>query len=93
VIPNASATATVLEVRAPDGPSLLYRTCTALGAAGARIQRARISTYGADAVDTFYLVDPEGHPLTAAATESAARSVESALRSPVPDPLTEDTAG
>ncbi|OIV36721.1 [protein-PII] uridylyltransferase [Mangrovactinospora gilvigrisea] len=79
-VPGASATATVLEVRAHDGPGLLHRIGLALGAAGVRIQRARVSTFGADAVDTFYVLDPDGAPLSPEAAKAAAATVERELR-------------
>ncbi|WP_412542217.1 [protein-PII] uridylyltransferase [Longispora sp. K20-0274] len=48
--------ATILEVRAPDAPGLLHRITTALTRAGADVRTARVATYGAAAVDAFYLV-------------------------------------
>ncbi|MEZ0068595.1 [protein-PII] uridylyltransferase [Streptacidiphilus sp. MAP12-20] len=76
---GSSASATVLEVRAHDAPGLLHRIGRALEGTGIRVHRARISTLGADAVDAFYLTDPEGQPLSDAAATELARSVERAL--------------
>ncbi|GIG60646.1 bifunctional uridylyltransferase/uridylyl-removing enzyme [Longispora fulva] len=48
--------ATILEVRATDAPGLLHRITAALAEAGADVRTARVATYGAAAVDAFYLV-------------------------------------
>ncbi|MFE5330178.1 [protein-PII] uridylyltransferase [Embleya sp. NPDC056575] len=79
VIPDASATATVLEVRAPDSPGLLHRIGQALADAHVSVRQARVGTHGADAVDAFYVVDPDGAPLAAAEARGLARTLEKAL--------------
>ncbi|WP_307844066.1 [protein-PII] uridylyltransferase [Actinospica acidithermotolerans] len=55
LLPSASETATVLEVRAEDTPGLLHRIAAAIAGTGADIERARIATLGPQAVDVFYL--------------------------------------
>jgi [protein-PII] uridylyltransferase len=55
LLPDASETATVLEVRAEDTPGLLHRIAAAIAGSGADIERARIATLGPQAVDVFYL--------------------------------------
>ncbi len=55
LLPSASDTATVLEVRAEDTPGLLHRIAAAIAETGADIERARIATLGPQAVDVFYL--------------------------------------
>ncbi|MFD0630970.1 HD domain-containing protein [Catenulispora yoronensis] len=60
VLPHASASATVLEVRSHDAPGLLYRAAAALAETGVSVRSARISTLGAEAVDVFYVVDADG---------------------------------
>ncbi|GAB2740115.1 [protein-PII] uridylyltransferase [Kitasatospora kifunensis] len=77
---GASATATVLEVRAHDAPGLLHRIGRALDEAGVRVRTAHVSTLGADAVDAFYLTDAAGARLTEAAAEAVAEQVRQALR-------------
>ena len=57
-VPDASARATVVEVRAHDAPGLLYRIAAAITAAGCDVTAARVATMGAEALDVFYLVDP-----------------------------------
>jgi [protein-PII] uridylyltransferase len=66
VVAGASAVATVLEVRAHDRPGLLFRLGRALSVAEVDIRSARVTTWGAEAVDVFYVVDPiTGLPLEA----------------------------
>jgi [protein-PII] uridylyltransferase len=59
-----SAATTVVEVRAHDEPGLLYRVAGAVAAAGVTIVGAKVSTLGADAVDVFFVTDPEGRRLS-----------------------------
>ncbi|WP_327681024.1 [protein-PII] uridylyltransferase [Kitasatospora sp. NBC_00458] len=77
--PVASATATVLEVRAHDAPGLLHRIGRALDGAGVRVRTAYVSTLGADAVDSFYLTDEAGRPLAAQRAGEVAAAVRAAL--------------
>jgi [protein-PII] uridylyltransferase len=62
---RASDLATVVEVRCADGPAVLYRITRALDASGARVRSARIATYGAEVVDAFYVLGPDGRRLDA----------------------------
>ncbi|MBT2213697.1 [protein-PII] uridylyltransferase [Actinomadura sp. NEAU-AAG7] len=81
VVDEASATATVVEVRAHDRPGLLWRIGRALGACGLDVRAARVDTLGAEAVDVFYVVDAAGRPLTDPAELSSVRArVLEALR-------------
>ncbi|MGQ0844552.1 MAG: [protein-PII] uridylyltransferase [Sporichthyaceae bacterium] len=76
LLPGASDTATVLEVRAHDRPGLLHKVASALAATGVDIRSAKVSTWGAEAVDVFYVLDPD----TGAALEPArASEVKAAL--------------
>ena len=60
----ASATATVVEVRTPDGIGVLYRITRALGSLDLDIRSAQVSTLGHEVVDTFYVVDSCGGQIT-----------------------------
>ncbi|MEU7063024.1 [protein-PII] uridylyltransferase [Streptomyces sp. NPDC053429] len=80
VVPDVSSLATVLEVRAPDAVGLLHRIGRALDAGGVRVRSAHVSTLGANAVDTLYVTDPDGKPLSPAAAASLAREVGTSLR-------------
>ncbi len=80
VLADASDTATVLEIRAHDRPGLLHRVGRALAAAEVDIRSAKVSTWGAEAVDVFYVVDPVGGgPLDGARAEVVRKSVLDAL--------------
>jgi [protein-PII] uridylyltransferase len=56
--------ATVLEVRADDAMGLLHRVTAALERCGLDVRSARVSTLGGAAVDAFYVVGPDGAPVT-----------------------------
>ncbi len=79
VLPEVSADATVLEVRAHDEPGLLYRLAAAIGAAGVTIRSAVVETLGAEAVDVFYLLDRRGGPLSGEAVSSVRSAATAAL--------------
>ncbi|MER5219095.1 [protein-PII] uridylyltransferase [Streptomyces flaveus] len=75
-----SRRATVIEVRAHDAPGLLHRIGRALEDANVRVRSAHVSTLGANAVDAFYVTDPEGAPLPGEEAASVARALEETLR-------------
>ncbi|MER7763608.1 [protein-PII] uridylyltransferase [Streptomyces sp. NPDC097619] len=79
VVPEVSALATVLEVRAPDAVGLLHRIGRALETGGVRVRSAHVSTLGANAVDTLYVTTPEGKPLEPAEATALAETVREAL--------------
>ncbi|MFJ7267763.1 [protein-PII] uridylyltransferase [Streptomyces sp. NPDC099050] len=79
VVPEVSSLATVLEVRAPDAVGLLHRIGRALESSGVRVRSAHVSTLGANAVDTVYVVDADGKPLAAPAAAALAGAVQAAL--------------
>ncbi|WP_031026076.1 [protein-PII] uridylyltransferase [Streptomyces albus] len=79
VVPTASRTATVVEVRAQDARGLLYRVSRVLDEAGVRVRSAHIGTLGGNAVDAFYLTDPHGAPLPEATAARLVRRLEAAL--------------
>jgi [protein-PII] uridylyltransferase len=56
--------ATVLEVRTRDAIGLLHRLTAALERSGVDIRSARISSLGSFVVDSFYLTDADGKPLS-----------------------------
>jgi [protein-PII] uridylyltransferase len=73
IVESASATATVVEVRAADRPGLLYRLGRALALMGISVRGARVVTLGAEAVDVFYLQDAAGRPLDLSAEREVVR--------------------
>jgi [protein-PII] uridylyltransferase len=60
---EASALATVVEVKAPDQPGLAYTLAHTLAEQGLDILSARIATAKALALDVFYVKDGEGRKL------------------------------
>lgn len=74
LVPGASDTATVLEVRATDRPALLHDLGAALYALDVRVRSAHVETHAGQAVDTVYVTDGTDrplHPAKAAATIAA----------------------
>jgi len=61
---DASATATVIEVRAPDRIGTLYRITRALADLGLDIRHAKVASVGHEVVDAFYVVDAGGDRIT-----------------------------
>jgi len=70
LVDDASRTATVVEVRAPDTLGVLHRLTGALDACGVDVRTAHVSTLGSDVVDAFYVVGPHGAPLADPALRS-----------------------
>ena len=63
LVPDASHTATVLQVRAHDEPGLLHAVASVVADAGVCVRSAVVDTLGADVVDVFYLTDRNGRLL------------------------------
>jgi len=64
LLDDASDSATVVEVHAADGLGVLHRITGALTGAGLDVRTAHICTLGADVVDAFYVVGPDGAKVT-----------------------------
>ncbi|MBH1933988.1 [protein-PII] uridylyltransferase [Streptomyces sp. AV19] len=79
VAEGGSRSATVLEVRAEDGPGLLHRIGRALEGAGVWVRSAYVSTLGGSVVDAFYVTGVGGEPLGESAAGEVAGAVERAL--------------
>jgi [protein-PII] uridylyltransferase len=76
---EASALATVVEVKAPDQPGLAYTLAHALAAQGLDILSARIATAKALALDVFYVRDADGRKLDSEAMAIVERALIGAL--------------
>ena len=76
---GASRSATVLEVRADDRPWLLHTVCAALAALGIAVRSAHVDTLGPQAVDVFYVQEPDGAQLGTERCAEAVQAVHSAL--------------
>jgi [protein-PII] uridylyltransferase len=61
---GASATATVVEVRAPDRGPVLYQVTGAIASCGLTITCALVNTLGAEAIDVFYVQTVAGGKVT-----------------------------
>ena len=86
VIDNeASSTATILEIHAIDAAGVLFRIADVLADAGLDIRHAKISTLGAEVIDTFYVVTGSGDRVTDA---TAIEGVTTALMAAITDRAT-----
>jgi [protein-PII] uridylyltransferase len=79
-----SDTHTVVEVKCPDRPGLLYLITRTLSSLGLDIGSARIATEIDHALDTFYVTDHEGRKVEAHDTcERVREALEQSLLQPV----------
>jgi [protein-PII] uridylyltransferase len=83
VRPDASASATVLEVRAQDRPGVVHHVCRALADIGVAVRSAHVATFGPQAVDVFYLQEEGAGVLRDERSAEAAHAVRRALTAPV----------
>ncbi len=68
---DGSAICTIIEVDTRDRPGLLYDLTRTLSQSNIRISSAVIATYGAQAVDVFYVKDMFGLKITSTAKQEA----------------------
>ncbi|TRZ57925.1 MAG: [protein-PII] uridylyltransferase [Streptomycetaceae bacterium] len=73
---DAATDATVIEVRSHDRPGLLFRIGSAITHAKVDIRSAIVTTLGAEAIDTLYVTELNGGPLS----DIRAQEVTSQLR-------------
>lgn len=73
---DAATDATVIEVRSHDRPGLLFRIGSAITHAKVDIRSAIVTTLGAEAIDTLYVTELNGGPLS----DLRAQEVTSQLR-------------
>lgn len=64
VAPDASSRATVVEVWSPNRIGLLYDITSIIASMSLSIAHAKVLTLGDDVVDSFYITDPEGTPVS-----------------------------
>lgn len=79
VRPEASHSATVLEVRAADRPGVLYLVLAAVAGLGISVRSAHVDTLGPQAVDVLYLQEPGAGALSDERAAAAAHAVRHAL--------------
>lgn len=80
VVPGASDTATVVEVRCPDRPGLLRDIGLAFTKAGMAVRSAHVATYAGQTLDTFYVTAADGRPLEPPAAAALIGSVIDAMQ-------------
>ncbi len=61
---DASASATIVEVRAPDAPGLLYKITSTLVSNNIEVRAALVSTLGHEVVDVFYVTDRNSNKIS-----------------------------
>jgi [protein-PII] uridylyltransferase len=79
VRPEASAQATVLEVRTDDRPGVVHRVCAALAALELTVRSAHVDTLGPQAVDVFYVQEASAGVLSDTRAAEAAHAIRAAL--------------
>jgi [protein-PII] uridylyltransferase len=79
---EASPSATMIEVRAPDEPGLAYKIAGTLVGLGLNIVCAKIATEKSDALDVFYVTDPGGAKLAAPSMRAAEAALSAQLLPP-----------
>ncbi|WP_161962254.1 [protein-PII] uridylyltransferase [Nocardioides speluncae] len=79
VRPEASQTATVLEVRMDDRPGVVHLVCAALARLDISVRSAHVSTLGPQAVDVFYMQETGAGALSDERAAAAAHGVREAL--------------
>ncbi len=79
VRPEASAQATVLEVRTADRPGVVYLVCAALARLDVAVRSAHVDTLGPQAVDVFYVQESAAGALGEIRAAEAAHAVREAL--------------
>jgi [protein-PII] uridylyltransferase len=79
VRPEASARATVLEVRTADRPGVVHLVCAALAGLDLTVRSAHVDTLGPQAVDVFYVQEASAGALTDTRAAAAAHAVREAL--------------
>jgi [protein-PII] uridylyltransferase len=80
VVPEASTTATVLEVRAADRPGLLHRISREPANRRIDVRSAHAATHGAGVVDVFYVTGADGRPLQRDLADRLSRELTAVLR-------------
>ena len=87
VVPDASESAAVIEVRTGDRAGLLYALGRALSEQRLSIRSAHISTLAGQAIDTFYVTEADGSTPDDARSEAAVQALRrlqpASLRGPL----------
>jgi [protein-PII] uridylyltransferase len=77
---DAATDATIIEVRSHDRPALLFGIGESITRSNIDIRSAIVTTLGAEAIDTLYVTEIGGGPLTAERADEVAARLRSALK-------------
>jgi len=80
IFTDAATDATVIEVRSHDRPGLLFRIGAAITESKIDIRSAIVTTLGAEAIDTLYVTELTGGPLTPERASEVASHLKRALK-------------
>ena len=77
---DAATDATIIEVRSHDRPALLFGIGDSISRSSVDIRSAIVTTLGAEAIDTLYVTEIGGGPLTPERAEEVAMRLRAALK-------------
>ena len=77
---DAATDATIIEVRSHDRPALLFGIGDSITSSNIDIRSAIVTTLGAEAIDTLYVTEIGGGPLSAERADEVAARLRSALK-------------
>jgi [protein-PII] uridylyltransferase len=77
---DAATDATIIEVRSHDRPALLFGIGDSITRSNVDIRSAIVTTLGAEAIDTLYVTEIGGGPLTPERAEEVAMRLRAALK-------------
>ena len=80
IFTDAATDATVIEVRSHDRPGLLFRIGAAITQSKIDIRSAIVTTLGAEAIDTLYVTELTGGPLSSERATEVASHLKQALK-------------
>ena len=80
IFTDAATDATVIEVRSHDRPGLLFRIGAAITESRIDIRSAIVTTLGAEAIDTLYVTELTGGPLSVERAVEVASHLKQALK-------------
>ena len=80
IFTDAATDATVIEVRSHDRPGLLFRIGAAITQSKIDIRSAIVTTLGAEAIDTLYVTELTGGPLSSERAREVASHLKQALK-------------
>ena len=80
IFTDAATDATVIEVRSHDRPGLLFRIGAAITQSKIDIRSAIVTTLGAEAIDTLYVTELTGGPLSPERATEVASHLKQALK-------------